>query len=257
MTATLPEPAGWTIERAERLLASLAGVLSARVVARPGGEIDEIHLLTTTEVEPKQTVRNVESALLARFDLEVDHRKISVARTDEAAAVEDEDPEEEEAEPTVSALMLHRTGPASDEDGPRMLFTGHSVASERDQRVRTSVSLEWRGRSYEGEAVGADLPRARAEGLARATLEAVMSAAREGGDPETASDALSLTLDGVKSTEAFERAYVLVGVHAQDGRRTIALTGAAPVEQDTDRSVILATLQATDRWIRGRIGKGR
>jgi len=45
-----PEQDGWTIQRAEDLLSSLPGILSVRIVARPGGEIDEIHLLTTTEV---------------------------------------------------------------------------------------------------------------------------------------------------------------------------------------------------------------
>jgi len=76
-----PEQGGWTIQRAEDLLASLPGILSVRIVARPGGDIEEIHLLTTTEVAAKQTVRNVESALKARFHLEVDHRKISVAQS--------------------------------------------------------------------------------------------------------------------------------------------------------------------------------
>lgn len=62
---------------------SLQGVVSARIVARPGGDVEEVHMLTTAEVRPKQTVRNVESALLAHLDLSVDHRKISVAQTTE------------------------------------------------------------------------------------------------------------------------------------------------------------------------------
>src|SRR5690348_8457886 len=67
--ASSPKRANWTIGGAEELLQSLPGVLSARVVAKPGGEVEEIHLLTTTEVSPKATVRNVESALLAHYDL--------------------------------------------------------------------------------------------------------------------------------------------------------------------------------------------
>jgi len=66
---------------AEELLGSLKGVLSARVVARGDGAVEEVHILTTDEVSPKQTVRNVESALLARYDVTLDHRKISVAQT--------------------------------------------------------------------------------------------------------------------------------------------------------------------------------
>ena len=44
----------WTIEEAERLLSSLTGVLSARIVARPGGDVEEVHLLRTESVSPKQ-----------------------------------------------------------------------------------------------------------------------------------------------------------------------------------------------------------
>ncbi len=65
-------------------MASLPGIMSVRIVARPGGDIEEIHLLTTTEVAAKQTVRNVESALRAKFHLEVDHRKISVAQSSDS-----------------------------------------------------------------------------------------------------------------------------------------------------------------------------
>src|SRR5581483_10105028 len=60
------------------------GVISARIVAAHNGAVDEIHLLTTTEVSPKQTVRNVESALIAHLGMRVSHKKISVATSDEA-----------------------------------------------------------------------------------------------------------------------------------------------------------------------------
>src|SRR5919204_6553828 len=69
------------IQRAEELLLTLPGVIAARVIAGETGTISEVHLLTTMEVAPKQTVRNVESALLAHFGMRVDHRKISVATT--------------------------------------------------------------------------------------------------------------------------------------------------------------------------------
>src|ERR687886_1181819 len=69
------------LQRAEELLLTLPGVIAARVIAGDTGAINEVHLLTTMDVAPKQTVRNVESALLAHFGLRVDHRKISVATT--------------------------------------------------------------------------------------------------------------------------------------------------------------------------------
>ena len=70
------------IQRAEELLATLPGVISARIVASISGSVEEIHILTTTDVTPKQTVRNVESALIAHLGMHVSHKKISVATSD-------------------------------------------------------------------------------------------------------------------------------------------------------------------------------
>src|SRR4051812_29766809 len=49
-------PAAWTLRRAEELIASLSGVLSARIVADRSGGIEEVHVLTTPEIAPKQAV---------------------------------------------------------------------------------------------------------------------------------------------------------------------------------------------------------
>src|SRR3712207_1631719 len=73
------------IQRAEELLATLPGVISVRVIAGATGQVEEIHLLTSEEVSPKQTVRNVESALMAHLGMRVSHKKISVATTSEPA----------------------------------------------------------------------------------------------------------------------------------------------------------------------------
>src|SRR5688572_25701909 len=74
------------IERAEELLQTLPGVLNVRIVSGSSGEVSEVHILTTTEVSPKQTVRNVESALLAHLGMRVSHKKISVATSEGPAA---------------------------------------------------------------------------------------------------------------------------------------------------------------------------
>ncbi|HKW12665.1 MAG TPA: hypothetical protein VJO33_19920, partial [Gemmatimonadaceae bacterium] len=75
------------IQRAEELLATLPGVMSARIVASGTGAVEEIHILTTDEVSPKQTVRNVESALIAHLGMRVSHKKISVATSSEGRAI--------------------------------------------------------------------------------------------------------------------------------------------------------------------------
>lgn len=249
----------WTISGVENLLGSLTGVMSVRLVAKPGGEIKEIHLLTTEEVTPKQTVRNVESALMAHFNLQIDHRKISVARTSvppPRAAAPSPTPATTPAplnghtpasvdSPSPDRKSLLRPLPTSQE--PRILFLGHQVETQRSQQVRMVVSVEWQGERYHGEAGGTGVNRGRFEALANATLDAAHSAAVANG-----ADDFTLTLDGVKMITAFDRDYVIVSVHAMSGRKTTPLAGAAVVEESSDQAVIMATLQATDRWVRGR-----
>ena len=56
-----PDP--WGVKRVENLITGLTGVLSARVVVTPLGEVSEVHVLTRSDIQPKQVVRNIESAL--------------------------------------------------------------------------------------------------------------------------------------------------------------------------------------------------
>ena len=183
---------------------------------------------------PKQSVRNVESALLAHFGLKIDHRKVSVAQKNY----------EQGTVPTALEEFEGRSG----REG-RFFFVTHRADSEKAHRVRIAVTVEWGGEQYKGEASGADLPRARLETTAVATLRAIERAVVDLlGEGEVA-----LSVDGVRRVEAFEGQFVLVAIHAIHGRSITALAGAAAVENTVDRAVIMGTLQAADRWVRGRI----
>lgn len=224
------------MERAEELLRSLTGVVSARVVTAADGEVEEIHILTTDQVGPKQTVRNVESALLAHLDLTVDHRRISVAQT---------------KVPPKSNGQTVTNGTTKEAKEGRILFLGHLAEPEKAHRVRYQVQVEWQGKQFTGDASGADLPRTRLETVAHATLRGVEAAVAAGRGEEQ--PMVTLELDGVKMLEAFDRTYALVAVHAIGGREVRPLSGSAVVDAAPERAVILATLQATDRWVRGRL----
>ncbi|MDX1568727.1 MAG: hypothetical protein R3223_13050 [Longimicrobiales bacterium] len=228
---------GADLKDAERLLNSLTGVVSARLVTSASGDIEEIHVLTTHDVSAKQTVRNVESALLAQLGINVDHRKISVAQTNAEA-------------PVGNGQTSIRTG--YDYGETRVLFLGHEFENENPHRLRARVKIEWKGERFLGEAAGTDLPKSRLEILANAVLQGLEGILDPDGD-ERSREGAALALDGVKLVDAFDRSYVLVGVHAIHGRDVKRLSGAAPHDDVIERAVILATLQATDRWVRGRL----
>ena len=243
MTAPIHDPVRWSIPEAERLLMSLPGVLECRIVAAPGGDVDEVHVSTTTEVRPKQTVRNVETALLAHYDLRVDHRTISVSQLDTAKL----DRSVEIPVPPVRILPEPEAPPRD----RRLLFYSHQVQTERDNQVRHKVSLEWNDQTFVGEATSADLPRPKLEAVASATLQAVEKVVTD--NLADGRRGVTLSLDGVKTVDAFDRRFVLVAVHAMSGRNFTRLAGTTVSEESTDRAAILATLQATDRWVRGHL----
>lgn len=215
----------WALRRAEQLLEGLSGVISAKIVAGPGGQIEEIHVLTRHDIAPKQTVRNVESALLAHLGIKVDHRKISVAQTKDAGASFSH-----EAPAPVATIVA----------GRRYLYNGFEVERQLRHRIVCRVRLRTEDREITGEADGADVPRVRVETAARAVLDC-LETAEEGR--------MSLALDGAKLVHVLDRDIVVVGVYGMAGRTRTFLAGACPVSESPEQAAVLATLQATNRWI--------
>ena len=241
------------IKRAEELLATLPGVGSARIIAGSSGAVEEIHLLTTDEVQPKATVRNVESALLAHLGMRVNHRKISVAITSEqsmrapAAARPQSGEYQSVATPyapaSQAALAPTVVAPAAAiDDTPkrRLYFEDVEVRRSRTRGVACRVTLRKGEDTFVGESEGMENERQRIELASRAALAAI--AAAEG-------DTRVLGLEGCRMVDAFERHFVFVGVTARFGRDSCLLTGSAEVKESPEQSAVLAVLDATNRWV--------
>jgi hypothetical protein len=220
-----PDP--WGVRRAENLLTSLEGVLSARVVTTPLGEVSEVHVLAQAGLQPKQLVRNIESALLAQLGLKIDHRKISIAQT---ADVKPIDVVEKGA---VRERAMKRAA----------LFESLFVApGKRPHRVSITVALSFGGRTGSSEEETSDTPRSKVEGAARAAI-AVLD--------QLLSDH-SVALEGAKIAEAFDREFVLVAVQGLGGREAVLLIGTAEIKESAERAAVFAVLDATNRWAEAR-----
>ncbi|MGE0439108.1 MAG: hypothetical protein AB7L66_05780 [Gemmatimonadales bacterium] len=221
----MPDP--WGIRRAENLLTTLEGVLSARVVTTPLGEVSEIHVLAQAGLQPKQVVRNVESALLAHLGLKVDHRKISVAQTAEVKPIE----------------TLERTAVRERSMQRGVLFENLAVtAGSRPMRVSLAVSLSIGGREETAEDETTDTPKGRVEGAARATVAVL----------ERLLEKHSLVIESVQIVEAVDRSIVFVAVQGMGGRDAVLLTGTAEIRQSPERAAVFAVLDATNRWVDAR-----
>jgi len=211
------------VKRVENLIASLTGVLSARVMVTPLGEVSEVHVLTTSDVQGKQVVRNIESALMAQLGLKIDHRKISVAQTADVRPIE------QLQEEAVKNRAKRRV----------VMFQGLEVRpGPRPQRVVVRVKLSFEGKDAEAEEQGTDTMRNRVEAAARATalcLDELL--------PDN-----SIALEGAQIIEAFDRKFVFVAVHGLGGREAQLLTGTCEIRESGERSAVLAVLDATNRW---------
>lgn len=222
------------IQRAEELLATLPGVISVRIVAGVSGAVDEIHLLTTEEVSPKQTVRNVESALMAHLGMRVSHKKISVATSTDVQRAR-----QSGSQPAVPAPEEPPPAPGNGSLRRTLYFEDIEVRRSRTRGVACRVTLRKGDESYSGEAEGVDGERLRIELAARATLAAIAASG----------ESRVLAVEGVKLVDAFEREFVFVALSTRVGREAALLTGTAEVKESPETASVLAVLDATNRWI--------
>lgn len=233
------------LQRAEELLGSLAGVVSARIVASETGNVEAIHVLVNSDTAPKQMVRNIESALMAELGMRVDHRKVSVATTTRRGSGEvavppapvvvatgerADDVREVKVEPTEVSMRA-------------LYFEDIEIRGSRVKGVTCKVTLRRGAERFVGEADGQETgDKARVELAARAAMQAIVLADATGR---------TLSLEGAKVISAFDRELVLVGLQARSGRSMQLLTGCCELKDSTETASALAVLNATNRWVDG------
>jgi hypothetical protein len=240
------------IERAEELLITLPGVLNVRIVPGPTGEVTEVHVLTTTEVSPKQTVRNVESALLANLGMRVSHKKISVA-TSEGPAAEairaarytpgmsmPAIPHTSHAQSAPSTAPPPVVTPALKSTKRLLYFEDVEVRRSRASGMSCRVTLRRGDELFVGEATGQETHQVRTETAARAAMAAVQQADTEGR---------TLAFEGARIVDAFERQFAFVALTTRFGRESALLTGSAEIKDGIETASVLAVLDATNRWV--------
>ena len=217
------------MKRAEDLISTLPGVISARIIAGDTGAVNEIHVLTTAEFPAKQTVRNIESALIAHLGMRVDHRKVSVAITSETARPVSPVPKLAETEENSGRIST----------GRHIYFEDVEVRGSRAKGTTCRVTLRKGADTFVGEAEGVESEKSRVELAARATLLAI---SRAYGDRK-------LVFEGVKVMDLFDRTIVFAGVTAHVGRDNRILTGTCEVRESAETASVLAVLDATNRWL--------
>ena len=225
------------LEDVEQALTGLKDVRSARIVADDNGGILEVHVVADTARSAKMVARDVESMLVAKVGLSIDHRKISVAQVDDDAG------EAAEARPKghpTTPVPEAQGGLKLASDDRRIEFVGVSLA-QSNLVAQARVELLRDGVGTVAEATGADSTDSVLRLIAEATLEAVQRYFDDGG---------MFTVTAIEQMTVGGKPIIVVCVAHVYERHERVLVGACPTDGDVPRAAALATLDAVNRFLR-------
>jgi hypothetical protein len=196
----------------ERAICAVPGVLGARLVPGFDRQVDELHVLTTLDRAPKQTVRDTQTVLMARFGIPTDHRVVSVVQLDEAGAL-----------PSTSRVIVEQVGLAQ----RGLMVTASVVLRDRDDQLSATVE-------------GGSSEAARHRSVGRATLEAIEPLLADSGVVE---------LEAVELVRTAGVEIALAVVHVRTERTELVLSGSAVVREIPADAVARAVLDALNRTL--------
>jgi hypothetical protein len=197
----------------EATICRLAGIQAARVVTDGSGSPTEIHVLGTREKSPKQLVRDIQSIAMAQFDLDLDHRIVSIVQFDD-----DDQPG----------------------SGSRVMIATISARTSGLETTAT-VTLASGGLLHEGTSVSPATASSRPRMVARATLDAATKVVPLGACEVEAAEVVSVGGRRV--------AVSVIEILSPDGE--LIVTGSALVRGDEADAVARSVLSALNRRIRG------
>lgn len=200
--------------RIEDGLLTIPGLTAVRLVPGYDRAVDELHVVTSPERPPKQTVRDIQSYLYATFGLSIDHRVVSVVQlAAESSAVDS---------PVSSA---------------RAAIT-EVTTSHQDLLCRATVRLRSGPEILEGTGEGPSSAAGRRRAVAHATLEAAQPLL----DP-----LYVVELEAVSASEMATATVMLSVVQLYGPRGERVASGSAVVTTDELLAVARSVLDALNR----------
>jgi hypothetical protein len=201
----------------EQALTQISGVRAASVVTGPDARPTEIHVLAGADKPAKQLVRDVQSLAMAKYDLDIDHRIVSVVQID-----------------------LDQVPGEAATDAPRPAMTTVQMRTTSGETEAT-VIVTLGDDSFEGAATGPSAANVRPRLVARATLEAVRELLGSPAEVEHA----AIASVGAHTVAVCVVAVVLPRLGQQ------LFTGSALVRDDEADAVARSVLDALNRRLSG------
>jgi hypothetical protein len=205
-------------EGIRQAVGELPDVDSCQIEFDKAGAIIAIHVLSRTRRSPKLIVRDIESALRARFGVAIDHRKVSVAKAPARA--------EALADPEPARAVR-----------PKLVSVSLSIGGGRGS---CTVVLERGGLQVDGEATGVAMGPGTLRLIAGATFRAL---------EKLVSEAIAFDLLDVVRLKAGDRDTLLVLANYVSNGDVRSLAGCVQYEGNEQEAVVHATLDACNRIV--------
>ncbi|NLZ91362.1 MAG: hypothetical protein GX918_05545 [Clostridiales bacterium] len=202
----------------QELINDVEGVVSSKVKLDDTGNLVEIHALADKSRNAKQIVRDIQSAVTAKFDLEIDHRIISIAQL------------------SCDSVM---------QKDLRIVFKGMEVAS-KGLELDVKVMLSHREKDYCGSQKGINTTTSINRTIAQATLKALSDFLNIGG---------IFVVEDVGTLNIAKTNVVVVAVTCVDKNGEQLLIGSSMNLGDIKEAVVKATLDAVNRRITKLMGR--
>lgn len=194
----------------ESTIQKIKDVIASRVVLGPDGSIEEVHVLAGSGRLPKYIVRDVGSAILAAFGVQVDRRKISIAQVNEEHA------ERDKGRPRLVKVAL-ATG-AGDAEVSVQIALGEVIALGTAKGVPTPNRWLWLS--------------------AEATLNALC---------RFLPAQVKITLSDICVAMSKSVRVALVTLTLLEDGQELILSGSCPITYDDREAAVKATLDAINR----------
>lgn len=192
------------------LICKLPDIMNCSVVCDQAGNIEEIHILAAVGKNMKQMVRDIQSAINAKFNISVDYKKISIAQINES--------EYKEARVRIESIAVKNI----------------------DNMIEAVVVLSYDDKIYEGKSKKVKSKSNRAKAVAEATLSALEAYMGMGG---------ILYLEGMETIKVSgKEVYICLVGFSQDNVEE-SLSGCSIVSLDENESAVKAVLSAVNRKI--------
>lgn len=200
----------------ERLLCQLQGVLHSRFVLEDENTIAELHIIANMARQPKQLVRDIQSLMMARFNLNVDHKIISIAQISS----------EDYLEPTEMKTDLR-------------LSCSEISFTNNQNTIRARVVLTHGNQEYIGTSTGTQAFFGKPQIMADTTVNALNEFTKDN----------NFSLIEVRHLTMANQPMTVVAVAYKVGGSVEYLLGTAFVKDDPYFAVVKAVLDAVNRKV--------